>query len=107
MDEEIMNFHWFDNVTSDSIKDLQGTDARSATTKVQVCLASKHNMLSYVPPFTITLPHWHPSQPGKLSCSAAGSSWDDLLSMRLRCAHYLDTRSELWVSTLGYGTCRM
>ena len=45
---------------------------------------SKHDMPSYVPSFTTTLPHWHQSQPGKRSCSAAGFSWDDLLSKRLR-----------------------
>ena len=38
----------------------------------------------YVLSFTTTLPHWHQSQLGKRLCSAAGSFWDDLQSLRLR-----------------------
>ena len=55
-------------------------------------------MPSYVQSFTTTLPHWHQSQLGKRLFSAAGSFWDDLLSMtsESNCAHYLDVRLELF-----------
>ena len=43
---------------------------------------NRRNMRSYVPSCTITLPHWHQSQPGERLCSAVGSSWDVPLSTR-------------------------
>ena len=83
MDEEIMNFQWFEYVMWDNIKDLrvrrmfnhpQGSSLHH----------NKLNMPFYVPSFTTTLPRWHRSQPGKRSCSAAGYFSDDLQPMRLR-----------------------
>ena len=59
---------------------------------------SKPNTPSFEPSFTTTQPHWHQSQPGKRSCSAAGYSWGDLLSMRVR-ATVLTTWMQDWSSS--------
>ena len=83
MDEEIMNIQWFGHVTGTASRTCE---ARRTFNHPQG--SSLHNsmlnMPFYVPSFTTTLPHWHQSQPGKRSCSAAGSFLDDLQSMRLR-----------------------
>ena len=52
--------------------------------QVSSLLYNKLNMPFSEPSFTTTLTHWHRSQLGKRLCLAAGSSWDDLQSMRLR-----------------------
>ena len=91
MDEEIMNFQWFDNVKCEARRTFSHHQGSSLP-------CSKHNRLSCVPSFTVTLPHWHPSQPGKRSCSAASFFWDDLQSMRLR-ATVLTTWMQDWNSS--------
>ena len=40
MDEEIMNFQWFEHVTSDSIKDLRGTTCVPTSHEVQIRVAA-------------------------------------------------------------------
>ena len=70
MDEEIMDFQWFEHVTWDSIKDSRGSHVG--------LLCSKLNMQFFGPSFTTSPPHWRQSQLGKRWCSAVGSFWDDL-----------------------------
>ena len=97
MDDEIMNFLWFDNVTWDSIKDLRGTKYVQPTPRFNFALQqAQHAILRAI--ITITLLHWLPSQPEKLSCSVAGSSWDDPLSTRPR-ATVLTTWMPGWASS--------
>ena len=83
MDEEIVDFQWFEHVTWDSIKDVRGTTYVQPS-RGSSLLYNKLNMPFYEPSFTTTPPLWPQSQLGKRLCSAAGSFWDDLQSMRLR-----------------------
>ena len=77
MDEEIMNFQWFELVTRESIKVLRGTTYVQPPTRYRFAY---HKLNFHVPSFTTTLPQWHQSQLGKRLCSAAGTFWDDLQS---------------------------
>ena len=70
---------------------------------------SRPNMPSFELSFTTTQPLRPQNQPGKRWCSAAGSTWDlQSNASESNCAHYLDTRLELfWAKdcSLGHGTC--
>ena len=82
MDEEIMDFQWFEHVTWDSIKDLCGTTYVQPPTRFRFALQqAQHAILRAI---TTTQPHWRQSQLGKRWCSAAGSFWDDLQSTPLK-----------------------
>ena len=82
MNEEIMDFQWFEHVTWDSIKDLRSTTYVQPSTRFKFALQQpQHAILRVIIPNN---PHWHQNQPGKRLCSAAGSFWDDLQSMLLR-----------------------
>ena len=83
MDEEIMDFQWFEHVTGDSIKELRGTTYVQPPQGSSL-LHNKLNLPFHGPSFTTTPPLWPQSQLGKRLCSTAGSFWDDLQSMRLR-----------------------
>ena len=81
MDEEIMDFQWFEHGTASKTCVAQrmsnlprGSDSR----------CSKFHIPFSEPSFTTTPPHWRQNQPGKRWCLAAGSSWDDLQSTPLR-----------------------
>ena len=84
MDEEIMDFQWFEHVTWDSIKDQCEARRTSNLPRGSDLRCSRPNMLSFELSFTTTQPLQPQNQPGKCWCSAAGSSWDDLQSMLLR-----------------------
>ena len=74
MDEEITDFQWFEHVTWDSIKDLRGTTSVQPLTRFKFALQqAQHAILRAI--IHNNLPHWHQSQPGKRSYSAAGSFW--------------------------------
>ena len=83
MDEEIMDFQWFEHVTWDSIKDLRGTTYVQPPTRFRFALQqAQHAILRAI--IHNNPPLWRQSQLGKRWCSAAGSSWDDLQSTLLR-----------------------
>ena len=97
MDEEIMNFQWFDNVTWDSIKDLRGTTYVQPPPRFKCALQQAQNALLRA------IIHNNPSS------LASEPAWKALvLSSRLllgrpavnasenNCAHYLDARLELF-----------
>ena len=84
MDEEIMDFPWFEHVTWDSIKDLRGTTYVQHLPRDSSLLCSKPNMPFSEPSFTTTQPLWPQSQLGKRWYSAAGSFWNDPQSTLLR-----------------------
>ena len=80
MDEEIMDFQWFEHVTWDSIKDSRGTTYVQPPTRFRAsptCHSSNHHSQQlHLIGVRVSLE--------KRLFSAAGSSWDDLQSMRLR-----------------------
>ena len=82
MDEEIMDFQWFEHVTWDTIKDLRGTTYVQPPTRFKFALQqAQHAILRAITTTQLPRPQ---NQPGKRWRTAAGSSWDDLQSMHLR-----------------------
>ena len=113
MDEEIMNFQWFEHVTWDSIKDLRDTTYVQPPTRFRFALQqAQHAILR-------AIIHNNPTSP------ASESAWKVLVlsswvllgrpavnASESNCAHFLDARLELFlgrglVCSLGHGTCRM
>ena len=97
MDEEIMDFQWFEHATWDSIKDLRGTTYVQPPTRFKFALQQAQHAI---------LPAIIHNNPSSL---AAGSAWKALvLSSWLllgrpavnasegTCAHFLDARLELF-----------
>ena len=84
MDEEIMDFQWFEHVTWDSASKTYVARRMSSPPRGSGLLCSKLNMPSFEPSFTTIPPHWRQNQLGKRWCSTAGSSWDDLQLTPLR-----------------------
>ena len=81
MDEEIMDFQWFQCVSWNSIKDLRGTPYVQHPRRFKFALQqAQHAILRAI--MHNNPPLWPPSQLGNLLCSAAGSSWDGVLSAR-------------------------
>ena len=97
MDEEIMDFQWFEHVTWDSIKDLRGTTCVQPPTRCRFALQqAQHAILR-------AIVHNNPTSPTSESAWKALvlSSW--LLLGRpavnasySNCAHFLDARLELF-----------
>ena len=113
MDEETMDFQWFEHVTWDSIKDLRGTTYVQLPTRFKFALQqAQHATLR-------AIIHNNPSSLASESARKALvlSSWlllgrPAVNASEVNCAHFLDARLELfwaedWSSTLGHGTCRM
>ena len=81
MDEEIMDFQWFQCVSWNSVKDLRGTPHVQPPRRFKFALQqAQHAILRAI--MHNNPPLWPPSQLGNLLCSAAGSSWDGVLSAR-------------------------
>ena len=96
MDEEIMDFQWFEHVTWDSIKDLRGTTYVQPPTRFRFALQQPNTPFSE-PSFTTTPPLWSQSQLEERWCSAAAFFWDDPQSTPVRAtAHTFWTRLELF-----------
>ena len=100
MDEEIMNFQWFEHVTWDSIKDLRGTTYVEPPHEIQVCTPAR-------PTCHPLCHHSSTTQPPPASESAwksAGAqqlapSWDDAVSqspLRATAHTFLDARLDLF-----------
>ena len=99
MDEEIMNFQWFDHVTWDSIKNLRGTTFVQPPTRFKFSLQqAQHAILR-------AIIHNNPSSSASEPALKALvlSSW--LLLGRLavnasesNCAHFLDARLQLFLA---------
>ena len=49
MDEVIMDFQWFEQVSWDSIKDLRGTTYVQPPTRFKICVCSRPNMPFFEP----------------------------------------------------------
>ena len=97
MDEEIMNFQWFDNVTWDSIKDLRGTTCVQPPTRFKFALQqAQHAILRAIirnnPSSLASEPAWKALVLSSwlLLGRPAGSASES------NCAHYLDARLELF-----------
>ena len=94
MDEEIMNFQWFDHVTWDSIKDLRGTTYIQPPTRFKFALQhAQHAILR-------AIIHSNPSSIG-IRASLESSRAQQLASpgttcKRVRGAHFVDARLELF-----------
>ena len=90
MDEEIMNFQWFEHVTWDSVKDLRGTTYVQSPTSLRFALQqAQHAILR-------AIIHNNPTSPASESAwkVLVLSSW--LLLGRSNCSHFLDARLELF-----------
>ena len=112
MDEEIMDFQWFEHVYAGQHQRRCVARRMSKLPRSSSLRCSKPNVPFFEPPFTRTPPHWRQSQLGKRWYSAAGSSWDDLQSTPLKatCVNFLDARlfwTEDWSASLGHGTRRI
>ena len=97
MDEEIMDFQWFEHVTWDSIKDLRGTTYVQPPTRFRFALQqAQHAILQ-------AIIHNNPTSP------ASESTWKVLVlsswlllgrpavnASESNCAHFLDARLELF-----------
>ena len=97
MDEEIMDFQWFEHVTWDSIKDLRGTTYVQPPTRFKFALQqAQHAILR-------AIIHNNPTS------SASESAWKALVlsswlllgrpavnASESNCAHFLDARLELF-----------
>ena len=94
MDEEIMDFQWFDQVSWDSIKDLRGTTYVQPPTRFKFALQqAQHAILR-------AITHNSPSSP------ASESAWKALIlsswlllgrpAVNASGAHFLDARLELF-----------
>ena len=97
MDEEIMDFQWFEHVTWDSIKDLRGTTYVQPPTRFRFALQqAQHAILR-------AIIHNNPTS------LASQSAWKALVlscwlllgrpavnTSESNCAHFLDARSELF-----------
>ena len=99
MDEEIMDFQWFEHVTWDSIKDLRGTTYVQPPTRFKFALQqAQHAILR-------AIIHNNPTSSASESawkspwCSAAGSSLGRpaVNASERNCAHFLDARLELFL----------
>ena len=96
MDEEIMNFQWFEHVTWDSIKDLRGTTYVQPPTRFRFALEqAQHAILR-------AIIHNNPTSPASESAWKALvlSSWlllgrPAVNASESNCAHFLDARLEL------------
>ena len=97
MDEEIMNFQWFEHVTWDSIKDLRGTTYVQPPTRFKFALQqAQHAILR-------AIIHNNPTSPASESAWKALvlSSWlllgrPAVNASESNCAHFLDARLELF-----------
>ena len=97
MDEEIMNFQWFEHVTWDSIKDLRGTTYVQPPTRFRFALQqAQHAILR-------AIIHNNPTSPASESAWKALvlSSWlllgrPAVNASESNCAHFLDARLELF-----------
>ena len=97
MDEVIMDFQWFDQVSWDSIKDLRGTTYVQPPTRFKFALQqAQHAILR-------AITHNSPSSPASESAWKALilSSWlllgrPAVNASESNCAHYLDARLELF-----------
>ena len=97
MDEEIMDFQWFEHVTWDSIKDLRGTTYVQPPTRLRFALQqAQHAILRAI---------IHNNSTSLASESAwkvlVLSSWlllgrDAVNAFESNCAHFLDARLELF-----------
>ena len=97
MDEEIMNFQWFDNVTWDSIKDLRGTTYVQQPPRFKFSLQqAQHAILRAIihnnPSSLASQPAWK---------ALVLSSWHflgrpDVNASESNCAYFLDARLELF-----------
>ena len=106
MDEEIMDFQWFEHVTWDSIKNLRGTTCVQAPTRFRFALQqAQHAILR-------AIIHNNSESAWK---ALVLSSWlllgrPAVNTSESNCAHFLDARLELfwaedWSALLGHGTC--
>ena len=75
---------WFEHVTRGTASKTCGARRTFNRPQSSSLRCNKPNTPLSEPSFTTTQPLWHQSQLGKRLCSAAGSFWDDLQSMRLR-----------------------
>ena len=97
MDEEIMDFQWFEHVTWDSIKDLRGTTYVQPPTRFRFALQqAQHAILR-------AIIHNNPTSPASESAWKALvlSSWlllgrPAVNASESNCAHFLDARLELF-----------
>ena len=97
MDEEIMDFQWFEHVTWDSIKDLRGTTYVQPPTRFRFALQqAQHAILR-------AIVHNNPTSPASESAWKALvlSSWlllgrPAVNASESNCAHFLDARLELF-----------
>ena len=97
MDEEIMDFQWFEHVTWDSIKDLRGTTYVQPPTRFRFALQqAQHAILR-------AIVHNNSTSPASESAWKALvlSSWlllgrPAVNASESNCAHYLDARLELF-----------
>ena len=97
MDEEIMNFQWFEHVTWDSIKDLRGTTYVQPPMRFRFALQqAQHAILR-------AIVHNNPTSPASESAWKALvlSSWlllgrPAVNASESNCAHFLDARLELF-----------
>ena len=97
MDEEIIDFQWFEHVTWDSIKDLRGTTYVPPHHKVQVCFtasstchSSSHHSQQ---PFLIDIRvRWESVCAQQLAPSGTTS----VNASESNCGHFLDARLELF-----------
>ena len=102
MDEEIMNFQWFEHVTWDSIKDLRGTTYVQPPTRFRFGLQQgQHSILR-------AIIHNNPTSPASESAWKAIvlSSWlllgrPAVNASESNCAHFLDARLELFGLKIG------
>ena len=98
MDEEIMDFQWFEHVTWDSIKDLRGTTYVQPPTRFRFALQqAQHAILR-------AIVHNNPTSPASESAWKALvlSSWlllgrPAVNASESNCAHFLDARLELFL----------
>ena len=73
LDEEIMDFQWYDTITWDCIKDLRATTYVQPPPRFKFALQQEQHVILRA------ITHH-----GRRLCSAAGSSWDGPLSTRRR-----------------------
>ena len=97
MDEETMDFQWFEHVTWDSIKDLRGTTYVQPPTRFRFALQQAQHVIFRA------IVHINPTSPASESAWKALvlSSWlllgrPAVNASESNCAHFLDARLELF-----------
>ena len=97
MDEEIMDFQWFEHVTWDSIKDLRGTTYVQPPTRFRFALQqAQHAILRAVIHNNPTSPASEPAWKALVLSSWLLLGRPAVNASESNCAHYLDARLELF-----------